>query len=60
MIGGADKDTYLGGGGNDTITADDGLGGESVDCGSSPFDGNDSARVDAKDIVSNDCDKVQG
>lgn len=60
MIGGADKDTYLGGGGNDTITADDGLGGESVDCGSSPFDGKDFARVDAKDIVSNDCDNVQG
>ena len=60
MIGNAGKDTYLGRGGNDTITANDGLGGESVDCGSSLFDGNDFAHVDANDIVSNDCDNVQG
>jgi Ca2+-binding RTX toxin-like protein len=60
MIGNAGKDSYLGRGGSDTITADDGLGGESVDCGSSPFDRNDLAHVDAKDIVSNHCDNVQG
>jgi Ca2+-binding RTX toxin-like protein len=58
LNGGAGKDSYTGGGGSDDIEAKDSLGGEHVDCGSTAFD-DDFARVDAADIVSNDCDRVQ-
>jgi Ca2+-binding RTX toxin-like protein len=58
LNGGGDKDSYTGGGGSDDIEAQDSVGGEHVDCGSTLFD-DDFARVDAGDIVSNDCDRVQ-
>jgi Ca2+-binding RTX toxin-like protein len=58
LTGNDGKDTFTGAGGSDDIEAQDGVGSEHVDCGSTAFD-DDFARVDAGDIVANDCDRVQ-
>lgn len=55
LIGGPGADLLLGGAGNDTLSAKDGAV-DTVNCGA----GNDTAKVDRIDVVSDNCERVKG
>jgi Ca2+-binding RTX toxin-like protein len=53
LVGGPGRDTFSGGSDNDTLNADDGAGGDIVNCGGTPGTDTDKAIANLGDAVSN-------